>query len=436
MLDVLFLSPHCDPQADLGEPDAGGQCVYEHELALALSRHPDVRVTTLCRDTGRREATTVVNDRYTIHRISCGPAGFVRKEEIEAHLHEFADKASSSIQDPTQVLLHAHYWDGGKTALLLLSRYDHPIPLVWTPHSLGTTKRRSFCGEKHEKTYNFIPRITWESYTLFASDRVIVSSQQEKEELIRDYCLAKDCTHILPPGIDVNRLERIPQDTARERLNIPIDGKVLLCFGRLTPFKGFHHAIRAFEQLKKSYTSPVVLVICGGSKDGGTKEEQQYKQELMRLATELGVADSVLFRPAVSYTDVNVVYSSADVLIVPSEHEPFGLIVLEAMAFGLPVVASSTAGSSHVITHNESGALVDVQHPERIAGYVRAFLKDQDLYEKVVTNARERVREEFSWEQRGKLYLEIYTKAYTDAIERASFRQTQQHLFFLQKNLN
>jgi hypothetical protein len=114
MYHIVFLSPHSDPQAKLGELDSGGQCIYEHQLALALSTLPEFRVTTYCRQTGKRPDESVVNNSYTVRRVHCGEPGVIPKEELERELDEFVDKVEQELQSfnpDDQIILHTHYWD-------------------------------------------------------------------------------------------------------------------------------------------------------------------------------------------------------------------------------------------------------------------------------------------------------------------------------------
>src|SRR5438552_3378937 len=131
MFHVIFLSPHSDPEAQMGELDSGGQCIYEHQLALALSGQPEFKVTTFCRQTFHRPDESTINNSYRIVRIHCGEPKPIRKEEIEKELEEFVTKVSTYLQelpDSDNLILHGHYWDGGYAALSLKSRWPQKLP--------------------------------------------------------------------------------------------------------------------------------------------------------------------------------------------------------------------------------------------------------------------------------------------------------------------
>jgi glycosyltransferase involved in cell wall biosynthesis len=431
-MHVVFLSAHCDPQADLGEPDAGGQCVYEHELAKALSKR-HVTVSTFCRDTGRRKKKTRVNDHYTIYRVPCGPEGFIPKEEIAGVLPEFSARVMTILTKKLPDIIHAHYWDGGKSALHI-KKILPTVPLVWTPHSLGILKRRKFVGTENEQIYNFIPRLAWENYTLFSSQNVIVSSTAEKQVVIDSYSLDSDRISVVPPGTQLKRLERIPKRQARVKLGFPTDGKILLCLGRLSRTKNYEQAIRVLKDLNGSISMPVYLAIVGGSAQPTDPQEIAYKNELIALAQELGLEAFVIFHPAVGYAQINAVYSSADVHLMVAKHEPYGLTIIESMAARTPVIAFNSGGAASIIAHNMTGSLVDSAHPERMAGYVRTFLRDSTFATTVTNRAHGFVEEQYGWDQRLDEYMNVYESA-LKAKDSFSFDDWVSHNDFLRHNL-
>lgn len=432
---IVFISPHADPQAKLGEPDAGGQCLYEHQLAQALAKRGGCKVVVYCRYTGRRPKQTNVLNNYTIRRIEVGGSNFIPKENLERILPEFTDKLAARFKPDESTVIHAHYWDGGRVALQLISNHFPDVPLVWTPHSLGAAKRREFKGTRNEMFYNFLPRLTWEGYAAFASDAVIVSSGQEKQEIMEDYAMIEDGKlAVSPPGIDFEDLEEVEQRKARSRLRIPQEDKVILCLGRITPYKGYHHAIRAVKHLADVYSNSVRLVIVGGSANNLRDEEAKYIKHLQQLSKSLDIEDRVVFMPAVSHKKVATVMSAADVYLMSSEHEPFGMTVLEAMAVGRPTVASNAGGPLDLISHNTTGILVDIHKPERVAGYMRALLKDEEYYDSIAKNAREFVWSEFSWDKRADEFMSIY-KGVLKRRKGPYFHRWVNNNYFLEKNL-
>ncbi|HEX7017477.1 MAG TPA: glycosyltransferase [Patescibacteria group bacterium] len=411
MLHLVFLSPHSDPQATLGEPDSGGQCVYQHQLALALTQYPDLQVTTFCRQTYQRPAISQLNDRYRIVRLEIGDKEYVPKEIMERHIPEFAQKVHAYLKKnfPQEgAILHAHYWDGGRTALELKHLDSGRYGLIWTPHSLGALKRRKFVGEHMEAMYNFIPRVCWENYTALTARKVIVSSTIEKNDLMELYAVPARKIEVIAPGVDFSHLKMADRLTARRQLQLPESGNILLCLGRQVPSKGYHHAIKALRVVKEKLEEPVYLVIAGGSEQPSTPVEIQYRRQLTNLIKELNVQDNVVFFPAAPHDQVHYLFNAADIFLMPSEHEPFGIVTIESMAVRRPVVAANAGGPAEIITHNQTGCLVDFDQPVQAAKYILSLLKDSRFTQRIVNNAYHYVRQEYSWPARAEEFAHIY----------------------------
>jgi glycosyltransferase involved in cell wall biosynthesis len=433
MLHVIFLSPHCDPEAELGEPDSGGQCIYEHQLATAIAGIPDFKVTTFCRQTFKRPDISSVNNSYSIMRIKCGPEIDIPKEELEPFLPEFSRNVFNQLSLlPAEdvIIAHSHYWDGGYAGLFLKTLVQHKLPMVWTPHSLGSTKRRKFVGDEHEFHYNFIPRLTWESYTTNLADAVIVSTEKEKDELLYNYAVDPNKVQVVPPGVEFSTLNKKPQKKMRQKYRLPEKGTILLCLGRMVPAKGYHHAISSLAELKKTYREPVYLALFGGSTHPTAKEEIEYRQFLETKVKELGLESDVMFRPSVPHDQVHEVFSCADIFLMSSEHEPFGLVTIEAMAMKLPVIAANSGGSLNLIIHNQRGILVNFHQHQRVAAYILSLIKDSDLYQKITEAGYKFVKREFDWYQKSARFCQIYRQ-----ISRFSaseeFQQRIKDTFFL-----
>lgn len=433
-MQILFLSPHCDPEAKLGEPDAGGQCVYEHELARALSQLPETSIITFCRKNQPDKTDSLVSDTYVIRRIVVAGENFIPKENIEATLPGFVHQVRQ-LFDPNQpTVIHAHYWDGGKSALHLKATLQQTMPLVFTPHSLGAIKRKKFPGRRYENEYNFIPRLAWENYTLFASDHVIVSSDQEKEDVVSEYNAPPSSVSVISPGINFANFTAVDQKQARKRFKLPSKGKILLCLGRMSRAKSYEHAIRAFKVLQSKYQQPNYLVICGGSPNFGEEtEEYQYQQALRNLAHDLEIENQVIFHPALPHDQVRLMYSAADIKLISADREPFGLTVLEAMATKTPVISANRGGPASIITHNQTGILVNMRNPEAVANYILSLLKDEELHQEISENAYQYVRSEYSWESKAKEFHQIYQEVLANP--RNSFKKWVESNYFLEHNL-
>lgn len=408
---IINLSPHSDPLADLGEPDAGGQCVYEHQLAVALSSHGHT-VFTFCRDTGQRPKLSVINKNYFIFRITAGPKKFIPKEELEPTMGEFVMQVEQYLNalepNKNEVVIHAHYWDGARAGLQLASSSTYAIPMVWTPHSLGSLKQAKFPGLSEEMKYNFIPRKIWENYMVHLADSLIVSSKSEERELENSYAIQKYKIKVIKPGIDLKRLAKIPKKSAREKLGLPLNKNIVLSFGRLTPSKGYERVIRGFSALNPDLKKKSTLVICGGNFDYPSDEELRYLTTLQQLVFEENLEDQVVFLPALPYKQVSDIYNSADVFVSTALREPYGLTIQEAMASETPVVIDESAGCKNLVKKNNAGLIINTKDATELSLALKKILTNKKLAQKMGQSGKFTIQNTASWHNRIENYLDVY----------------------------
>lgn len=434
MFHIVHISPHSDPQANLGEPDSGGQCIYEYELGLALSNIPDFQVTTFCRQTGQRPDESIINPAYTIKRISCGPDGFIPKEQIEQYIPEFVTKVEGELtkQPAENRIVHAHYWDGACSALSLKARSKQKLPMIWTPHSLGSVKQRKFAGAENEWSYNFVPRHLWEAYGAHVADSIILSTEKEKLELIASYATDADKVRVLTPGVNLDVFDGLDQTASRAQHNLPAEGKILLTIGRMVRNKGYHRAIEAFNILLQKVDEPLYLAVFGGSTTLALKEEKLYVEELHAQVKRLGLEDKVFFRPAVRHNQVPSVFAAADIFLMSSHYEPFGMVTIEAMNSCRPVVADNSGGSVDLITNNYNGILTDFAQPAKVATSILPLIKDPDIYERIAHVAKREAKRKFHWYNISAQFAQVYRQI-NRAQDHEPFQDVLRHNYFLGK---
>jgi glycosyltransferase involved in cell wall biosynthesis len=408
MFHIAFLSPHSDPEARIGEVDSGGQCVYEYQLGKHLSQIEGVQVTIYCRKKFDYPYISHVNDRFSIKRIVCGGEGFIPKEEMAPVVDEFAERVADDLRRDHVDIVAGHYWDGGAASLFLYKHLVSEFPLVWTPHSLGRAKRARFLGIDNEMIYKFIPRISWESYTLLLSDRIIVSTIDEKQHLMKDYQVEESKITVIPIGIETEFLEPIDRTAARDALNLPQDKVIIMSLGRMDRRKGYHNCIRVFDEFRKTSKIDAIFVLFSGNNASYTTEESLYQGELQALVTELGLQDRVIFRNAVPHEEVRNLYSASDVYLCLSETEPFGITVLEGMYAKIPVIATSDGGPRNIISNNTNGILVDPHDYGRAAYDLQSILKDQKYRKKIILNARRHIEKHYTWKARAEEFYQAY----------------------------
>jgi D-inositol-3-phosphate glycosyltransferase len=411
MKNVIFLSPHSDPEAHLGEVDSGGQCIYEYELARALSLNFDMRVTIYCRKKHDHPRMSVVNDKFIIKRIICGGSeDFIAKERLDPHLDEFAQKVALDLKTENADVIHAHYWDGGKVAILVHKYLFREIPIIWTPHSLGSAKRRNFRSVEDEIEYNFVRRVAWESYSMLSSNAIVVSTEHEKGLILGGYGIEESKVRVIPPGIPIDKFDRVSKRFARKKLNLPNNKGVMMSLGRLDRRKGYHNAIKVMAEFRRLFSFDAILVIFAGVGTEFTPEEQRYKHDLEQLAERLGVRDFVIFRDAVAFDEVRYVYAASDLYLCLSEYEPFGLTVLESMYMKTPVISTNVGGPVNLIDHNKTGMLVDAHNYIDCAYKAYSLMRDQNLRGQIIEHARRFVSRYFTWASRARDFAYLYNE--------------------------
>lgn len=389
---------HSHPLAEPGLGDAGGMTVYVREVAGALARRGVAvdlytRVDCLCRPEESELAPGV--------RVITLPAGGpeASKEELPEHLPEFTSNLLARIESSGDRydLLHSHYWLSGTPAAVVARRLG--VPLVHTFHTLGRAKnswRRVRDLPEPER------RLAGETRVISEADAIVASTPQERRWLIDLYAAHPEKVRLIPPGVDHLRFRPGDRASAKERLGLK-DERVLLFVGRLQPLKAADTAVRALAKLLPRASDLKLLVVGGASGPAGASEEKG----LRRLAENLGVARAVRFLPAQPHHMLPDFYRAADVCLVPSYYETFGLVALEAQACGVPVVASAVGGLRSTVVDGVTGFLVDPTSPAQFADRAWSILSSErrasTMSRAAVDNAAR-----FSWDRSAAELLVLY----------------------------
>jgi D-inositol-3-phosphate glycosyltransferase len=356
---VAVLSVHTSPLDQPGTGDGGGLNVSVREVAVRLAAR-GVHVDVFTRRTDPAQPATVeVAPGFEVHHLTAGPAEPLPKEEVANHLCAFVLALQRHPTAGTHDLVHGHYWLSGWVGRRVAHRWD--VPLVQTFHTLGVLKNATLApGDRPEPPLRLIA----ERQVAMEADRVLVLTCGEARLLHRTYGLSGANLTVVPAGVD---LARFTPDEAPRRPGPPR----LLFVGRLQPLKGPDVAIRTLAEVRRHVPDATLRIVGGtsGNGDGATGPA-----ELLALAAELGVADAVELEPAVGQDQLVERYRDADVLLVPSRSETFGLVALEAQACGTPVVAADVPGLEAVV--GEGGTLVPGHDPAEHAAAVVAYLTD------------------------------------------------------------
>jgi D-inositol-3-phosphate glycosyltransferase len=397
-----MLTVHANPLAEPGAGDAGGMTVYVREVAGALAAR-GVEVDIFCRRDGTpTRAHPWPRAGVRVLPVDAGDPS-LRKEEIPAHLPEFAANLAAQAEAAGRGydLVHSHYWLSGRVAAVLARRWG--VPFVHTFHTLGRVKnQRLRDGDVLEPEI----RLAGEARVIAEADAIVASTPQERESLLELYAAHPERIHLVPPGVDHARFRPGDRSEARAQLGLA-SRHVLLFVGRLQPLKAADIAVRAIAHLiawGRVAAGDIHLLVVG-SPSGRTGEQEP--ERLRALARELGVEDAVDFLPAQPHERLPLLYQAADVCLVPSYTESFGLVALEAQACGVPVVASSVGGLRSLVRHGQTGYLVEPGASGALAERAWRILADAPLARSMAGLAI-CSSGDYAWERSADSLLDVY----------------------------
>ena len=397
---LAVIAYHSSPLAEPGAGDAGGMTVYVRQLARSLARN-DLRVDIFTRSTGERNRVIELADGVQVVSLDAGPQAPLSKEELPAYVDEFSTRvhAYTTASRARYDAVHSHYWQSGLAARSLASSWD--VPLVHSPHTLARVKNNSLApGDLPEP----VSRVNGETHVLAAADVIVASTDEEYRQLACLYRVSHDRLKTVPPGVDHALFTPGDQAAAREQLGLSADDVVLVQVGRIQPLKGLPLAVAAAEQLRRVFGDKLRLLVVGGASGRHGEEELARIQMQVR---EARLERNVLFVGAQPHVRLPLFYRAADVALVCSHSESFGLAALEASACATPVVGTAVGGLSHVVRDRESGFLVFDRDPVMFAERIKTLLVDPDLRRRFGGEALRRART-YSWDRTAAMLLELY----------------------------
>jgi D-inositol-3-phosphate glycosyltransferase len=358
---AALISLHTSPLVQPGAGDSGGMNVYVREVASALAQ-AGVECTTYTRASrpGLPRQLHVEPGHSVVH-LAAGPFD-LPKEALAEQVDVFADGVAEHIEASGGVdIIHGNYWLSGVAGHRLKHRFD--VPLVSTFHTLARVKSE---GGDLEPEW----RDRAEAEVIGCSDAICVSCPEEERQFRRLYGDPHGVIEVVPPAVEHAFFAPGDRGGARRALGLPADRRILLFVGRIQPLKGPDMAVRALAGLRRD---DAMLILVGGA-SGAAGEATLGATRA--LAAELGVADRVVFVDPKPHHLLSSYYRAADVVVVPSRSESFGLVALEAAACGVPVVASAVGGLLNVVHDGVTGVLVEGRQPERFARAVAQLLDD------------------------------------------------------------
>ena len=405
-LHVAMLSVHTCPLAALGGKETGGMNVYVREVSRELGRM-GVSVDVFTRSQNSAIPRVVsLGERARVIHLPAGDEAPMARVRVHGHLDEFVDGVDAwrIARSIDYDLIHAHYWLSGVAALRLKARWSVPVMQMF--HTLGRLKNRAARTAAEQEP---AIRLQEETRIVADCDRIVAANVVERAELLRDYGAAASRIATIPCGVDTDLFA--PSDRAAARARLALDGRpVLLWVGRVAPIKGLDTLLDAVARLSTS-AGPARLLIVGGDADEPMSEHEVF---LRRRIERLGLRDSVCFVGPQPQDVLPVYYAAADVTVLPSYYESFGMVALEAMACGSPVIASRVGGLVTTVRDGVTGFLVPDGDVEALAERIAALVADPDLRWRV---GREGVR--WAAQHRWACVAEAVCKEYASLESRA-----------------
>ncbi|MBX3063135.1 MAG: glycosyltransferase [Anaerolineae bacterium] len=370
---IAMLSVHTCPLAVLGGKKTGGMNVYVRELAREFGRRGIyVDIFTRSHREGVSHIDTSLGDHVRVIHIPAGPDTTLDPDEVFNYLPEFVANVLQFARrcDVTYDVIYSHYWLSGWVAHALRAEWNIPVAQMF--HTLGLMKDRiankPAMQPVDQRSFAEADIMTW-------ADRLIAATPAEREQMLWLYRAPRRKIEIVSPGVDLQRFSPLPQEDAKRVLGIPKTDRMLLFVGRIERLKGIDTIFESLTLIKRD--SPALLqhlhlCIIGGD----LASEDAEMARLKRRCYELGLSDLVLFLGAKDQDTLNYYYAAAEALIMPSDYESFGMVALEAMASGTPVIASEVGGLAFLVQDDRNGYHVPVRDPQALADKITVILSD------------------------------------------------------------
>jgi D-inositol-3-phosphate glycosyltransferase len=401
---IALVSVHGDPAVEIGKEEAGGQNVYVRQVGEALGRQ-GWQVDMFTRKASASDAEIVEHSpNCRTIRLVAGPEEFVPRQEIYGYLPEFVEQLQKFQQQQQYYypLVHTNYWLSAKVGMEL--KKHQSIQQIHTYHSLGAVKYNSVKVVPTIAT----TRLNVEKTCLETAERIVATSPQEREHM-RSLVSSKGNIDVIPCGTDIDRFGHVSRRDARRQLDIDPAALVVLYVGRFDERKGIETLVRAVGQSMLRGLANIQLAIAGGSRPG--QSDGIERDRIEGIVDELGMRDFTRFPGRLGDDDLHLYYAAANVCVVPSHYEPFGLVAIEAMASGTPVVASDVGGLQYTVVSEKTGLLCPPQDDEAFAKAIDRILSQPHWQLQLGKAARKRVEQKFSWQgvaaQLSELYEEL-----------------------------
>ena len=407
MLRIAMLSYHTCPLATLGGKDTGGMNVYVRDLTRELGRmgiHVDV--FTRSQDEHVPHVVHELGFGNRVVHVPSGPETPKAKSELANYIPDFVEgiKQFAIEKGIHYDVIHSHYWMSGLAAEALSDAWGG-TPIVHMFHTLGEMKNRVARSESERAG---VDRLKGERQVLRRADRIIAATIAEITQLRFLYRAESRKLVIVPPGVDTSHFYPIPADEAKQYLGLKPENRMVLFVGRIEPLKGLDTLIQAMSCLDlREIHRPVHLAIIGGEPDVIPEDMTEEMTRLQKLCDDLCMGGMVVFLGKRGQDTLPYYYSAAEVVVMPSLYESFGMVALEAMACGTPVIASEVGGLGYLVQNDVTGYTIPDSDPAELCEKLASLLGDANLRESMGQRAAEYALD-YAWEKIATRIVEVY----------------------------
>lgn len=404
---IAMLSYHTCPLATLGGKDTGGMNVYVRDLTRELGRQGiHVDVFTRSQDEHVPHIVHELGYGNRVVHIPAGPEEPKSKSDIARYIPEFAEGIKQFAEEKgiTYDVIHSHYWMSGLAAEALSDAWGG-TPIVHMFHTLGEMKNRVARSQDELAGQD---RLDGERQVLRRVNRIVAATMAELTQLRFLYRADSSKMVIIPPGVDTSHFYPIPADEAKQFIGLKPENRMVLFVGRIEPLKGIDTLIQAMSCLSlMDAQSPVHLAIIGGDVSVSYEEMSEEMKRLQKMCDELCMGGMVVFLGKRGQDTLPYYYSAAEVLVMPSLYESFGMVALEAMACGTPVIASEVGGLGYLVQNNVTGFTIPDSDPGVLCERISTLLEDHALRQKMGSRATE-YASDYAWERIADQMIRLY----------------------------
>lgn len=391
---IAMICVHTSPLAPLGGKKTGGMNVYVRELAAELGKQGvavDIFTRRISED--EDEIDYAIADNVRVISVLAGPVHVLDPMDVYPYLQQFAAGviAFATKHAVNYDFVYSHYWLSGWVANKLKEVWGTPFAHMF--HTLGHMKNRIAPGN-----LPFMPdiRVAMETQIVHWADQIIAATPAERAQLLWLYRTKRRKIRIIPPGVNIDRFQPLPQHKAKQAIGITDDSHLLLFVGRIEPLKAVDTIIEAIDCIRQqnaALLNDVHFAIIGGDLESNDNDELIRLQNLVQ---ELQLEKTVHFLGAKDQRKLPLYYAAATAVIMPSDYESFGMVALEAMASGTPVIASEVGGLAFLVRDNETGFHVPVREPVSLAERIATLLTDPSAYTRMGQSASQ-LAQQYAW---------------------------------------